>query len=586
MSLHRQRAAIAGAIGIACAAHAGLALADGSEPPQSTAAPFSWTGYYVGAQLGGMTALSDVTDPLGRNMYGNPIHGPGAFIGGQAGYHYQDGIVVYGVEAELGIPQAQGTATCSAISGSFINSTCRVGTDAFGTLAGRLGLALGSDGRTLLYGKAGAAWSVGDVAIATNDMRIGADGNPYTLRKSDVSQWGWMLGAGAEYAMQGNWTLKAEYDFAAFGDQSITLPQSAEINSAGAITQRYAAREGDVSQNLHMFKLGLNYRFGASASDDAGAGVVSLKDSPASLAAVNRFEIGGRYWYSWGRYKNDLGNNRTSRAPALSAISRLTYDDLEASTGEVVGRYSGPWNMFAKGFIGGGSISGGRMNDEDFNLENEDNGNTYAVPYTNTISPKVDGEIPWYATFDVGYDFWRTPGYRFGAYVGYNYYREKESAYGVRQTANQLGPYGNQLGPPLPTSGHAIIDENAKWQSVRIGATGEFYLAPRLKLSADAAYLPYVTVNAVDHHYTPPAGGLSSNDPAGGTGVGTQLEVMLSYDITQQWSVGVGGRYWAMWTDDGWSKRVFPANATTVPQYQKLETERAGVLGQVNYKFD
>jgi len=34
-------------------------------------------------------------------------------------------------------------------------------------------------------------------------------------------------------------------------------------------------------------------------------------------------------------------------------------------------------------------------------------------------------------------------------------------------------------------------------------------------------------------------------------GHGVQTEVVLSYLVTNQLSIGVGGRYWAMWTQDG-----------------------------------
>lgn len=570
------------------------ALADGE--PKSFAAPappFSWTGFYVGAQLGGLGNSSDISDPLGASIFGNPNVATGAFVGGQAGYNYQSGMMVYGLEADLALPQVEGTSTCSSLSGSFINSSCKVGINAFGSLTGRVGLALGPDGRSLVYGKAGAAWTSGGVSLVTNDSEQGFRGNPNTRGHTDLNNWGWTLGAGAEYALTGNWSVKAEYDYADFGKQSVGLLPSAYMSGDGAITGTVAAREGHITQDMHLFKLGVNYRLGDHSDPAADVALSSLKDGPAGVV-VNPygFEVGGRYWYSWGRHKYDLGHYRHQPVIGYSLVSRLTYDDLTASTGEATGRFTAPWNLFAKGFVGGGSINGGHMNDEDFNIPGDREVSPDVkerIPYTNTLS-QVDGSIPWYGTVDVGYDWWRAPRYRFGTYVGYNYYSESLDAYGVHQLANQAGPFGTLVGGSLPATGYPVITQRAKWQSLRLGAAAEFYLAPGLKLAGDAAYLPYVSLNAVDHHYLSNSGRLASTNPLSGHGVGTQLELMLSYDMTERISVGVGGRYWAMWTTDGSSTRAYDSSGEfpvpTPPARLKVETERLGILGDVTYRFD
>jgi opacity protein-like surface antigen/outer membrane protease len=577
-------------IGIGCLAAAAPppALADGSEATaRSAAASFNWSGYYVGAQLGGLANLSEISDPLGPSLFGNPNLASGPFAGLQAGYNYQSGVVVYGLEADIALPQVEGTSTCSARSGAFINSNCKVGVDAFGTLTGRLGLALGQDGRSLVYGKAGAAWYTGSLDLATNDSTTGAAGNPFTTRNDDLSHWGWTLGAGAEYALSGPWSVKAEYDYASFSNDAVTLLPSAVIDPTGAVVDTVGARRGHVSNDLHSFKLGLNYRFGQPGAPLDAPGSVSLKDGPAPVQQPYSFELGGRYWYSWGRHKYDLGLGKADPVASYSLISRLTYDDIDASTGEVTGRLTAPWNLFAKGFVGGGSLTGGQMNDEDYNIPGD---NVARVPYTNTLSPKVAGQIPTYGTIDIGYDVWRAPTYRLGGYVGYNYYRETMGAYGVYQTANPDGPFGPNVMAPLPPTGHAIIGQEATWQSVRLGAATEFRLAPRLKLSGDAAFLPFVTVDAQDTHYQGNTADIASINPLHGNGVGTQLEAMLSYDVTDQISLGVGARYWAMWSTNGSFERSYDATQpVTYPlphQHLKIETERAGVLGQVLYKFD
>jgi len=39
--------------------------------------------------------------------------------------------------------------------------------------------------------------------------------------------------------------------------------------------------------------------------------------------------------------------------------------------------------------------------------------------------------------------------------------------------------------------------------------------------------------------------------PEDGEGIGVQLEAMLSYVVTDAFSLGIGGRYWSMWTTSG-----------------------------------
>ena len=551
-----------------------VALSDGM--------PFNWTGFYAGFHLGGLSDLSEVSDPRGDSLFGNPIHAAGAFGGGQLGYAYQSGIVVYGLEADVSFPHLEGTGTCSALSGSFINANCKTDIDAFGTLTARLGLVLGASGRTVVYGKAGAAWYAGELHQATNDWDEGADGNPFTVGNDDISRWGWTLGLGADYALSRKWFLSAEYGYTNFGNRSVALLPSAVLDNAGTVVETVPGRTGQISRDLHTFKLGLNYRFG-SPSSDGPAPASQFEDLTPARHGFG-LEFGARYWYSWGRHKYDLGHERHGAASRHSLVSRLTYDDVTASTGELTARLTTPWNVFAAGFIGGGSVTGGHMNDEDFNIPGD---TVTTIPYTNTLSPKLSGDIPGYGTIDVGYDWWRAAGHRLGTYVGYNYYREEMGALGVIQTANQFGPVGAHVGGGLPPVGHPIIAQEATWHSLRLGATGAFDLTPRITFSADVAFLPYVSVNAEDRHYFGNTPEIASINPLRGHGYGTQLEAMLSYALTDRLNVGVGARYWSMWTTDGDMQRTYDASGPVTPTKQnlKIETERVGVFGQVSYRF-
>jgi hypothetical protein len=77
-----------------------------------------------------------------------------------------------------------------------------------------------------------------------------------------------------------------------------------------------------------------------------------------------------------------------------------------------------------------------------------------------------------------------------------------------------------------------------------------------LTLTGDAAYLPAVSFAGVDNHVlrTHVTDTVSREK---GFGHGVQLEALLAYAFNQSSSVGAGGRYWAMWVNDGALTNIF-----------------------------
>src|SRR5262249_25298999 len=100
-------------------------------------------------------------------------------------------------------------------------------------------------------------------------------------------------------------------------------------------------------------------------------------------------QMTGPYWYSTGRVGYNLYRDTTT----AFLVSRLTYDQLTANSGEVYLRGDTPWGIFIKGYIGGGSIAGGGLVDEDFPFP--------GFPYSRTSSA-VSGNLS-YGTVDLGY---------------------------------------------------------------------------------------------------------------------------------------------------------------------------------------
>jgi outer membrane immunogenic protein len=171
---------------------------------------YDWTGFYVGAHVG--FASTD---------------GDSGFIGGgQAGFNYQVGQWVFGVEGQISATSIKDSAGgVITLNGVPIGTVGAEGSlDWISTFAGRAGFAFD---RWLVYGKLGAAWAHGSAsAFVTSPM------GSVSISTSDTVS-GWMFGFGTEYALRDNWSVKLEYNMLEFDPGTI-----------------------------HVVKGGVNYRFG------------------------------------------------------------------------------------------------------------------------------------------------------------------------------------------------------------------------------------------------------------------------------------------------------------------------------------
>jgi opacity protein-like surface antigen len=556
------------AVVIALLASTSLARAADMPATPPPAVPWNWTGLYLGGHIGAGFGNSSFSDSSGPAIFGGTVQTSAAVGGGQIGYNWQvpNSAVVFGVETDADLMSSDGSATCLASSGFFLSANCRVRPIAGGSFTGRLGIATGNAGRTLVYAKGGVAWLDETTDITTNAAL------PYAPSSLDGVRWGWTLGAGVERALTPAWSLRLEYDYAQFGATSMATPASyLQVSPPSAFG--YLPTAGgttNVGQSLQTVKLGLNYRLGEDlhAQWQPAASDYHLRGTQdAPVVPDAEIEIGGRVWYSAGRFQKDLATTQSASLTGL-LISRLTYDTTAAS-GELFARIDSSSNIFVKGFIGGGKILSGTMHDEDWGAFDGQ------IPYSNTQS-SVTGDLA-YGTFDVGYSVFRGPSANVGGFVGFNYYQEDKSAYGCSQIANAY----SDCVPAFPNSTLGIT-ENDKWYSLRVGLNGVVTLADRWKLTADAAYLPYVAFRGTDDHLqrTDVSNTLS---PESGSGQGVQLEALLSYAVSNAFSVGAGGRYWAMWAPTAYTNGF----STPCPcQGLPVRTERYGAFLQASYKMD
>jgi outer membrane immunogenic protein len=196
---------------------------------------FSWTGLYVGANVG--------------YGWGEGFNDPeGWFGGGQVGYNVQTGSLVFGLEIDYqgaGIDASGGNSSPAA---AFIGSASSE-ISSFGTVRGRIGMAFD---RVLVYATGGFAFAEVDTSLAA--IQTGT-GNRLGFSESDTRT-GYVLGAGVEWAFAPKWSFKLEYQYLNFDKDSVTVQS---FTAGGLPTGQFFEVDRDL--DLHTIRAGVNYRF-------------------------------------------------------------------------------------------------------------------------------------------------------------------------------------------------------------------------------------------------------------------------------------------------------------------------------------
>jgi outer membrane immunogenic protein len=202
------------------------AAAQAADLPQSYKAPAyvapayaNWTGFYLGLNGG---------YGFGKSAWDAPVVSPdpkGALFGITGGYNFQTGTWVWGIEGDIDASTLKGTQACTF-------GTCETKNSWLSTVRARLGYAGWNN--WLPYITGGAA--IGEVK---------ADDSFGSAQQTKV---GWTAGAGVEYALMTNWSVKLEYLYADLGKMDCG-------GHCAAITP------DDVSFKTNLVRAGINYRF-------------------------------------------------------------------------------------------------------------------------------------------------------------------------------------------------------------------------------------------------------------------------------------------------------------------------------------
>jgi outer membrane immunogenic protein len=224
-------------------------------PPPPLVPVFSWTGFYIGPNVGGAWTNNRFTDTLFLTNFNNNNHG--VFIGGgQIGGNYQIGQFVIGGEWDF--DSAANNNSAGVVIPGVGNIVVTNNNRWITTVAARLGWAID---HWLVYGKAGGGW-VGNNDLTLTNLTTGVSftcGSARALFTSFIScggnnnTVGWLVGAGFEYAFTNNWTVKFEYDYLGLGSRNLFIPATAPLLAGDTFTSN--------TRNLQMVKVGVNYLF-------------------------------------------------------------------------------------------------------------------------------------------------------------------------------------------------------------------------------------------------------------------------------------------------------------------------------------
>jgi outer membrane immunogenic protein len=245
-------------VAVACGTPAAFAADLGIAPAVRAPAGFSWTGFYVGGQIGygwqsgahnrtvWFPATPDTSSGTGAIYNANGVVG-----GVHAGWNYQVNSIVLGIETDLelsGISASQSPLTPYAMGVTPVVGVTQPGTARsqakwLGSLRARAGFAVAPT--VLLYATGGLAY--GGLEDTVDITGFG------TLRTSRTAV-GWTAGIGAEWAFAQNWTARLEY-------RHIDLGSKNTVVSAGTFGLGLATSHRSTLGRFETVRLGVSYRF-------------------------------------------------------------------------------------------------------------------------------------------------------------------------------------------------------------------------------------------------------------------------------------------------------------------------------------
>lgn len=251
---------------IALAGLSGVATAQSDKP---------WDGIYAGVNAGGTSSsICQNWTPSGASVgpatvgaFGNRNCSNGrTFAGGfQIGdnVQYQHLLLGLGAEFDVGTAGSQKEtlkSTGGALPAGAYALSERLSPDGFVTLGPRIGYA----GRqALAYLTAGAALAVGPNKSQFSFTPAGTGKSSALFDGGrNFAAAGWVAGGGAEWGLNGPWSISAEYFHLSFGRGGNAVAPCTGTASACAVLSNLSFESSHTGFSANAFRIGVNYWFG------------------------------------------------------------------------------------------------------------------------------------------------------------------------------------------------------------------------------------------------------------------------------------------------------------------------------------
>lgn len=226
-----------------------------------------FSGFHIGIQGGygwsengmavaGADPIAAIVVATGAVPGSIKTEGRGWVLGGVAGYNWQWGSFVAGVETSINWSDIDGSQTQTLTLAPLglpigLTTTGRQELDWYGRLTGKVGFTVFD--RTLVYFDGGAAYgSVKNSASVT--LNAPAPFGAVAAGSADETKFGWTIGAGIEAAIGNGWRWRAGWEYMDFGSETLTM--AATIT--GVVPVTFTATQ---ENKFHVAKIGFSKGF-------------------------------------------------------------------------------------------------------------------------------------------------------------------------------------------------------------------------------------------------------------------------------------------------------------------------------------
>jgi hypothetical protein len=300
-----------------------------------------------------------------------------------------------------------------------------------------------------------------------------------------------------------------------------------------------------------------------------------------------KFDIAIGTWISTGytRWAHDA----SSVAGLGDPTSQLTYEDVGTNVIELTGTAWLTPRWFGRLNVGGASIGGGRLTDNDY-------GSVGGQRLFSSTNSDLSGDSMWYLNADGGFRVAEYPNHRgwLDLFGGFQWWYTKYHATGVAQVACDNSAVPPSLGftcDPVGTvefQGETVITNTANWYSIRAGASTEYRLTRRLSLLGTAALIPLSIIENKDIHHLRTSGpDALQQDPSIsmlGWGVGANADAGLRLALVKNLFVNVGYRVWWNYAVDG-NVTIHGVSASSEYPLTQFQSIRQGLTASLNFTF-